>query len=163
MDLNEKEDEKIVTFSESKPLVDTEVTPKELDKTVEKANNDRKLAIKYGLINDASTKDDSWLFTENSYVELTFNSKDEDGNKVTRQILYKITRQGDRIFAYPINKLDENETSDVSLTKENNKYKPEAFYLEYINLLYKNKYFKKLEKLNSSNFYIIFIKFCLPV
>ena len=76
---------------------------KELDKTIEKANNDRKLAIKYGLINDASTKDDSWLFTENSYVELTFNSKDEDGNKVTRQNLYKITRQGDRIFAYPIN------------------------------------------------------------
>ena len=35
MDLNEKEDEKIVTFSESKPLVDTEVTPKELDKTVD--------------------------------------------------------------------------------------------------------------------------------
>ena len=35
MDLNEKEDEKIVTFSESKPLVDTEVTPKELDETVD--------------------------------------------------------------------------------------------------------------------------------
>ena len=27
-------------------------------------------------------------------------------------------------------------------------------------MLYKNKYFKKLEKPNSSNFYIIFIKFC---
>lgn len=35
MDLNEKEDEKIVTFSESKPLIDTKVTPKELDKTVD--------------------------------------------------------------------------------------------------------------------------------
>lgn len=39
MDLNEKEDEKIITFSESKPLVDTETTPKELDKTVDEIDN----------------------------------------------------------------------------------------------------------------------------
>ena len=51
MDLNEKEDEKIVTFSESKPLVDTEVTPKELDETVdeideyEEKNNESRFAI----------------------------------------------------------------------------------------------------------------------
>ena len=106
---------------------------KELDKSIEKANNDRKLAIKYGLINDASTKDDTWLFTTNSYVELTFNSKDEDGNKVTRQNLYKITRQGDRIFAYPINKLEENESAEFSTTKDNNKFAPRAFYEAYIN------------------------------
>ena len=106
---------------------------KELDKSIEKANNDRKLAIKYGLINDASTKDDSWLFTENSYVELTFNSKDEDGNKKVNQHLYKITRQGDRIFAYPINKLEENESADFSTTKDNNKFASRAFYEAYIN------------------------------
>lgn len=58
---------------------------KVIDKIIEKANNDRKLAIKYGIVNDASTKDDSWLFAENAYTELTFNSKDEDGNKVTTQ------------------------------------------------------------------------------
>ena len=106
---------------------------KELDKSIEKANNDRKLAIKYGLINDASTKDDSWLFTENSYVELTFNSKDEDGNKKVNQHLYKITRQGDRIFAYPINKLEENESAEFSTTKDNNKFASRAFYEAYIN------------------------------
>lgn len=105
---------------------------KELDKSIEKANNDRKLAIKYGLINDASTKDDSWLFTENAYVELTFNSKDEDGNKKVNQHLYKITRQGDRIFAYPINKLEENESAEFSTTKDNNKFAPRAFYEAYI-------------------------------
>lgn len=106
---------------------------KELDKSIEKANNDRKLAIKYGLINDASTKDDSWLFTENAYVELTFNSKDEDGNKKVNQNLYKITRQGDRIFAYPINKLEENESAEFSTTKDNNKFASRAFYEAYIN------------------------------
>ena len=106
---------------------------KELDKSIEKANNDRKLAIKYGLINDASTKDDSWLFTENAYVELTFNSKDEDGNKKVNQHLYKITRQGDRIFAYPINKLEENESAEFSTTKDNNKFASRAFYEAYIN------------------------------
>lgn len=106
---------------------------KELDKSIEKANNDRKLAIKYGLINDASTKDDSWLFTENAYVELTFNSKDEDGNKKVNQHLYKIIRQGDRIFAYPINKLEENESAEFSTTKDNNKFASRAFYEAYIN------------------------------
>ena len=106
---------------------------KELDKSIEKANNDRKLAIKYGLINDASTKDDSWLFTENAYTELTFNSKDEDGNKKVNQNLYKITRQGDRIFAYPINKLEENESAEFSTTKDNNKFASMAFYEAYIN------------------------------
>lgn len=106
---------------------------KELDKSIEKANNDRKLAIKYGLINDASTKDDSWLFTENAYTELTFNSKDEDGNKKVNQNLYKITRQGDRIFAYPINKLEENESAEFSTTKDNNKFASRAFYEAYIN------------------------------
>lgn len=106
---------------------------KEIDKLVEKANNDRKLAIKYGIVNDASTKDDSWLFAENAYTELTFNSKDEDGNKVTRQNLYKITRQGDRIFAYPINKLEENESAEFSTTKDNNKFASRAFYEAYIN------------------------------
>lgn len=39
MDLNEKEDEKIITFSESKPLVDTETTPKKLDETVDEIDN----------------------------------------------------------------------------------------------------------------------------
>ena len=106
---------------------------KELDKSIEKANNDRKLAIKYGLINDASTKDDSWLFTENAYVELTFNSKDEDDNKKVNQHLYKIIRQGDRIFAYPINKLEENESAEFSTTKDNNKFASRAFYEAYIN------------------------------
>ena len=105
---------------------------KEIDKLVEKANNDRKLAIKYGIVNDASTKDDSWSFDENAYTELTFNSKDEDGNKKVNQHLYKITRQGDRIFAYPINKLEENECAEFSTTKANNKFASRAFYEAYI-------------------------------
>ena len=58
--------------------------------------------------------------------------RDEDGNKKVNQHLYKISRQGDRIFAYPINKLEENESAEFSTTKANNKFAPRAFYEPYI-------------------------------
>lgn len=96
---------------------------------------DRKNAIKYGIITDCSTKSLPNDFRSNSYVEIkTKKNKDKEYTS----ILYKIQSIGTTIYAYPINKLDGNETSAVSLTKENNKFKPEGFYLEYINELEKN-------------------------
>lgn len=96
---------------------------------------DRKNAIKYGIITDCSTKTLPNDFRSNSYVEI--KTKKSKGKDYT-SILYKIQSIGTTVYAYPINKLDENETSAVSLTKENNKFKPEGFYFEYINELEKN-------------------------
>lgn len=108
---------------------------KDLTDRLNVLKRDRKLAIKYGIVTDCSTKLLPNDFRSNSYVEIkTKKSKDKDYTS----ILYKIQSIGTTVYAYPINKLDENETSAVSLTKENNKYKPEAFYLEYINELEKN-------------------------
>lgn len=108
---------------------------KDLTDRLDVLKRDRKNAIKYGIITDCSTKTLPNDFRSNSYVEI----KTKKGkNKDYTSILYKIQSIGTTVYAYPINKLDENETSDVSLTKENNKYKPEAFYLEYINELEKN-------------------------
>ena len=108
---------------------------KDLTDRLNVLKRDRKNAIKYGIITDCSTKALPNDFRSNSYVEI----KTKKGkNKDYTSILYKIQSIGTTVYAYPINKLDENETSDVSLTKENNKYKPEAFYLEYINELEKN-------------------------
>ena len=108
---------------------------KDLTDRLDILKRDRKNAIKYGIITDCSTKTLPNDFRSNSYVEIkTKKGKSKDYTS----ILYKIQSIGTTVYAYPINKLDENETSDVSLTKENNKYKPEAFYLEYINELEKN-------------------------
>ena len=108
---------------------------KDLTDRLDVLKRDRKNAIKYGIITDCSTKTLPNDFRSNSYVEIkTKKGKSKDYTS----ILYKIQSIGTTVYAYPINKLDENETSAVSLTKENNKYKPEAFYLEYINELEKN-------------------------
>ena len=108
---------------------------KDLTDRLDVLKRDRKNAIKYGIITDCSTKTLPNDFRSNSYVEI----KTKKGkSKEYTSILYKIQSIGTTVYAYPINKLDENETSAVSLTKENNKYKPEAFYLEYINELEKN-------------------------
>ncbi len=108
---------------------------KDLNDRLNVLKRDRKNAIKYGIITDCSTKSLPNDFRSNSYVEIkTKKNKDKEYTS----ILYKIQSIGTTIYAYPINKLDENETSAVSLTKENNKFKPEAFYLEYINELEKN-------------------------
>ena len=108
---------------------------KDLTDRLNVLKRDRKNAIKYGIITDCSTKTLPNDFRSNSYVEIkTKKSKDKDYTS----ILYKIQSIGTTVYAYPINKLDENETSAVSLTKENNKFKPEAFYFEYINELEKN-------------------------
>lgn len=108
---------------------------KDLTDRLNVLKRDRKLAIKYGIVTDCSTKLLPNDFRSNSYVEIkTKKSKDKDYTS----ILYKIQSIGTTVYAYPINKLDENETSAVSLTKENNKFKPEAFYFEYINELEKN-------------------------
>ena len=108
---------------------------KDLTDRLNVLKRDRKLAIKYGIVTDCSTKLLPNDFRSNSYVEIkTKKSKDKDYTS----ILYKIQSIGTTVYAYPINKLDENETSAISLTKENNKFKPEAFYFEYINELEKN-------------------------
>ena len=108
---------------------------KDLTDRLNVLKRDRKNAIKYGIITDCSTKTLPNDFRSNSYVEIkTKKSKSKDYTS----ILYKIQSIGTTVYAYPINKLDENETSAISLTKENNKFKPEAFYFEYINELEKN-------------------------
>ena len=111
---------------------------KEIKDATDRANKiqqDRKLAIKYGIITDCSTKLLPNDFRSNSYVEIKTK---KTGDKEYRSILYKIQSIGTTVYAYPLNKLDENETSSVSLTKENNKFKPEGFYLEYIDQLERN-------------------------
>lgn len=108
---------------------------KDLTDRLNVLKRDRKNAIKYGIITDCSTKSLPNDFRSNSYVEI--KTKKNKAKEYT-SILYKIQSIGTTIYAYPINKLDENETSAISLTKENNKFKPEGFYFEYINELEKN-------------------------
>lgn len=120
---------------------------KDLTDRLNVLKRDRKNAIKYGIITDCSTKTLPNDFRSNSYVEI--KTKKSKGKDYT-SILYKIQSIGTTVYAYPINKLDENETSAISLTKENNKFKPEAFYFEYINELEKNNGENlKLEDLNN--------------
>lgn len=90
----------------------------------------RALAAKYGFINESNTNDD---FYANHYVHL--NKK---VGKEYKARLYKIVENNDKIYAYPITKLDENETGEVSLNRENTKgYRSEGFYIDYINRLEK--------------------------
>lgn len=128
---------------------------------VNKIQQDRKLAIKYGIITDCSTKLLPNDFRSNSYVEIKTK---KSGDKEYRSILYKIQSIGTTVYAYPLNKLDENETSSVSLTKENNKFKPEGFYLEYIDQLERNNGENlELEDLNNlASQYTLGIKYKKP-
>lgn len=90
----------------------------------------RALAAKYGFINESNTNDD---FYTNHYVHLN-----EKVGKEYKARLYKIVENNDKIYAYPITKLDENETGEVSLNRENTKgYRSEGFYVDYINRLEK--------------------------
>lgn len=90
----------------------------------------RTLAAKYGFINESNTNDD---FYANHYVHLN-----EKVGKEYKARLYKIVENNDKIYAYPITKLDENETGEVSLNRENTKgYRSEGFYIDYINKLEK--------------------------
>lgn len=90
----------------------------------------RALAAKYGFINESNTNDD---FYTNHYVHLN-----EKVGKEYKARLYKIVENNDKIYAYPITKLDENETGEVSLNRENTKgYRSEGFYIDYINRLEK--------------------------
>lgn len=90
----------------------------------------RALAAKYGFINESNTNDD---FYANHYVHLN-----EKVSKEYKARLYKIVENNDKIYAYPITKLDENETGEVSLNRENTKgYRSEGFYIDYINRLEK--------------------------
>lgn len=90
----------------------------------------RALAAKYGFINESNTNDD---FYANHYVHLN-----EKVGKEYKARLYKIVENNDKIYAYPITKLDENETGEVSLNRENTKgYRSEGFYVDYINRLAK--------------------------
>lgn len=90
----------------------------------------RALAAKYGFINESNTNDD---FYANHYVYLN-----EKVGKEYKARLYKIVENNDKIYAYPITKLDENETGEVSLNRENTKgYRSEGFYIDYINRLEK--------------------------
>lgn len=88
----------------------------------------RALAAKYGFINESNTNDD---FYANHYVHLN-----EKVGKEYKARLYKIVENNDKIYVYPITKLDENETGEVSLNRENTKgYRSEGFYIDYINSL----------------------------
>lgn len=88
----------------------------------------RALAAKYGFINESNTNDD---FYANHYVHLN-----EKVGKEYKARLYKIVENNDKVYAYPITKLDENETGEVSLNRENTKgYRTEGFYADYINSL----------------------------
>lgn len=90
----------------------------------------RALAAKYGFINESNTNDD---FYANHYVHLN-----EKVGKEYKARLYKIVENNDKIYAYPIAKLDENETGEVSLNRENTKgYRSEGFYIDYIDRLEK--------------------------
>ena len=90
----------------------------------------RAFAAKYGFINESNTNDD---FYANHYVHLN-----EKVGKEYKARLYKIVENNDKIYAYPITKLDENETGEVSLNRENTKgYRSEGFYIDYINRLEK--------------------------
>ena len=75
MDLNEKEDEKIVTFSESKPLVDTEVTPKELDETVDEIDeyeNNEDDESQFTMSADAFTDSELGMIPEENLPHVRF-------------------------------------------------------------------------------------------
>lgn len=90
----------------------------------------RALAAKYGFINESNTNDD---FYANHYIHLN-----EKVGKEYKSRLYKIVENNDKVYAYPITKLDENETGEVSLNRENTKgYRSEGFYIDYINRLEK--------------------------
>lgn len=90
----------------------------------------RALAAKYGFINESNINND---FYANHYVHLN-----EKVGKEYKARLYKIVENNDKIYAYPITKLDENETGEVSLNRENTKgYRSEGFYVDYINRLEK--------------------------
>lgn len=82
MDLNEKEDEKIVTFSESKPLVDTEVTPKELDKTVDEIDeyeNNEDEESQFTMSADAFTDSELGMIPEENLPHVRFIPRMEYG------------------------------------------------------------------------------------
>lgn len=90
----------------------------------------RALTAKYGFINESNTNDD---FYANHYIHLN-----EKVGKEYKARLYKIVENNDKVYAYPITKLDENETGEVSLNRENTKgYRSEGFYIDYINRLEK--------------------------
>lgn len=103
----------------------------ELKEALAEYNNlksQRALAAKYGFINESDNIDDYYI---NHYVHLN-----EKIGKEYKARLYKIVENNDKVYAYPITKLDENETGEVSLNKENTKgYRTEGFYADYINSL----------------------------
>lgn len=103
----------------------------ELKEALAEYNNlksQRALAAKYGFINESDSTDDYYA---NHYVHLN-----EKAGKEYKARLYKIVENNSKVYAYPITKLDENETGEVSLNRENTKgYRTEGFYADYINSL----------------------------
>ena len=83
------------------------------------------LAEKYGIVYDATPNDRNYHpMTVNSYVKLSIND---------RVILYRITDVNGTYVLYPVNTLEENENSDLSVNPANNKYLREGYYLGIIN------------------------------
>lgn len=129
--------EKIVNLRRDIEAIDDDNEIKSLNAELKTAlaeyNNlksQRALAAKYGFINESNTNDD---FYANHYIHLN-----EKVGKEYKARLYKIVENNDKIYAYPITKLDENETGEVSLNRENTKgYRSEGFYVDYINRLEK--------------------------
>ena len=85
-------------------------------------NNDsvRELAEKYGFI---YTVGDKGNYGVNQYVKLRF------GKNIN---LYKIKLEGESLIAYPLNLLEENESSVWSVNVQNNKFPDESYYKNII-------------------------------
>lgn len=97
-----------------------------------------KFINKEGIIYIPYTKETSSLLdaltinTENTKDFIRLTKKVNKTNKVTT--LYKIkTVERTGVFLYPLNTLDNYETSEISLNFENNKHRPEIYYETLIN------------------------------
>ncbi len=83
------------------------------------------LASKYGIIYDPEPNNRNYhSYETNSYVKLSFNGV---------QNLYRITKVDSVYVLYPVNKLEENESSYLSVNPLNNKFLREEYYLGIIN------------------------------
>lgn len=83
------------------------------------------LASKYGIIYDPEPNNRNYHpYESNSYVKLSFNGVSN---------LYRITKVDNIYVLYPVNKLEENESSDLSVNPLNNKFLREEYYLGIIN------------------------------
>lgn len=101
----------------------------------------RKTAINYGLVYESKN---AGAVYANSFVKLRFPKEDD-------YTLYKIVREtngtDDMIYAYPISRLEENESSDVSANPNNNVSYTEEYYKSIL-----DSYFAKYKEFTPEHF-----------